>query len=346
MAVERATALTSRLLSFTRKRKDRSLCFDITYVAEEVVDLIQYSFDRGIRVFTELEKDLGCIEGDPNQLYQVLLNLCINARDAILERENGMGREVDGQKGSICIRIHRVDLDEERLHVNGGFKEGPHACLSVADDGVGMDGLIRSRIFEPFFTTKQKWDGTGLGLAIVYGIVQSYNGFIKVDSEPGKGTEFKIYFPLKEESLLIKASKQYEVVQGRGTILVVEDEVMMRDVLKEMLIQLGYSTFVARDGKEGLDLFRERHKEIDLVILDLLLPEMDGVEIFFKMKKINPDVKVVVISGVTENEEIKELKKAALLGFIKKPFDMGKISKTIDHLLHSHSKLEQGFFQG
>lgn len=347
MAVKRATALTSRLLAFPRKRGGRSLCFDISSLIEEVMDLVEHSFDNEIKVISELEEELGYIEGDPNQLYHVLLNLCINARDAIVEREKRMGKETDCRNGIICIRTCRVDLDADMPEIHGGFKKAPLACITVADNGVGMDRSVMSRIFEPFFTTKQKGDGSGLGLAIAHGIIVSHKGFIKVDSNEGEGTEFKIYLPLKERSASIKfkASEQYEVVEGKGTILVVEDEWTMRDVQREMLIQIGYSTFCAGDGKEALDLFQEKYREIDLVILDLNLPEMDGVETFFEMKKIDSEVKVVAISGFTENEEIKRLRNAGLSGFIRKPFDMEKISRTIDGLLQSPSEREKGLSQ-
>ena len=278
-----------------------------------------------IEIELHLEEHLDVIHADPSQLQQVMMNLGVNARDAM----------PDG--GRLVIETGNVTLDEEYCKTHPGANPGRYVLLSISDTGSGMDRKTIEHIFEPFFTTKGVGRGTGLGLAIVYGIVKSHEGYIMCYSEPGQGTIFKIYFPVIEgDTTQTQAEVKRKKPVPRGgseTILLVDDEEMLRDVGKEILEKFGYTVLLARDGESALDLYRERGENISLIILDLIMPGMGGKRCLDELLKINPDVKVVIASGYSINCHARDALEAGAKAFVSKPFELKQILGVVREVL-------------
>jgi two-component system, cell cycle sensor histidine kinase and response regulator CckA len=260
-------------------------------------------------------------------LHQVFLNLCVNARDAM------------PQGGSITIsaEVQLHALVQERFPA---ADQERYMCIAIADTGEGMDEKIRSRIFDPFFTTKEHGKGTGLGLAVVYGIVQGHHGFIDVLSAPHHGTTFYLFLPVpveEKEIQLAPETSEATLRQGTETILIVEDEDPLLDMLSMVLETQGYMTLKAGDGRQAVELYQQNQKEIDLVITDMGLPEMTGKDEFRELKKINPKVKVILASGFLEPETRSELLQEGAKGFIQKPYRPESILRIIQNVLDAGS---------
>jgi CheY-like chemotaxis protein len=285
----------------------------------EIVTMMGETFPKTITVEHRLEENLPSINADRNQVHQTLLNLCVNARDAMPSR------------GIISIRTRRLD----RSALPDTFRAGHDAayvCISVADTGMGMDEATKQRIYEPFFTTKERGKGTGLGLAVVYGIMQSHNGFIDVESAPGKGTTFHVYFPVasREEGLCSNVKSDVdEGPEGTEMILIIEDEEMLRELLRTTLEGKGYKVVCAVDGEEGLDVYRVHREEIALVLSDIGLPRLAGDEVFLTLKRMNPGVKVVLASGYLDPELKSRLLGVGASGIIQKPYVPSEILRRI-----------------
>ncbi len=318
----RASELTRQLLSTARTGQFNPNRINLNDVVRKTLPLIQGTFSKSIQIKTELAADLDLLEGDPGQLEQSLLNLCINARDAM----------PSGGLLAIVTKNQRLDKAFVRDHIEAG--EGDYIALSVSDTGDGIPSSIRNRIFEPFFTTKEGKGGTGMGLCSVYGIVKNHKGVITVDSELGKGSTFTLYFPSsskKEEGSLVSQRKMRK--GGNELILLIDDEPVVRDMWGDFLHMLGYRVITARDGKEGIALVEQKHDEIDLVILDLIMPRLGGRETLVKIRDIKPDVKVIITSGYTEYEKVRELLGEKTVGFIPKPSRLEEISQKIREVL-------------
>jgi two-component system, cell cycle sensor histidine kinase and response regulator CckA len=272
--------------------------------------MLKQTFPKTITFSEDREKDIPFISADRAQIHQAILNLCVNARDAM---PNG---------GHITVKVEKQD----RSHVQNRFPSADHdsyVCVSVADTGEGIDKAILLRIFDPFFTTKEMGKGTGLGLAVVYGVMQSHHGFVEVESTLGHGTIFFLYFPISPmNEHIVAASSTVESynIGGSETILLVEDEELLLDSVHHLLESKGYKVYVAQDGKEAVKLFREHNQKIDLVLTDLGLPGISGKEEFTKLKKINPNIRVIMASGFFEPDVKLELLKAGVKGFIQKPY--------------------------
>jgi len=280
-AGNRAAELTNRLLGFARQGKCEVKPVDINQAINGVVELLSASIDKKIEIKTDLCRETPFTNGDPNQLEQVLMNLCVNAQDAML---NG---------GELSIRSRLVHLDEGFVSKHLGATAGDYVCLSLSDTGMGMDEETRAKIFDPFFTTKEQGRGTGLGLSMVYGIVKNHGGYISVYSEIGKGTTFEIYLPLSQGSIAQPKQEVEKPTPGSESILVVDDEEILRDLMKDILRDLGYGVMLAPDGREAVDVYREHEDEIDLVIVDMVMPKMGGKETFQELRRINPEVKAL-----------------------------------------------------
>ena len=243
---------------------------------------------ENIAFTTNLCNEMTTVLGDGGQMEQIFINLSANARDAM----------PDG--GSLELQTSLVVIDSQFITTHGYGKPGKYVCVAVSDTGVGMDKKTKERIFEPFFTTKEVGKGTGLGLSIVYGIVKAHNGYIEVESEKGKGTRFTMYFPLLEEQLKEdRFSEQFASLEGNETILFAEDEPYVREVNKNILENYGYRVIEAVDGSDALSKFSENKEAIRLVILDVIMPKMDGGQAYKEISKIKPDVKVIFTSGYT-----------------------------------------------
>jgi PAS domain S-box-containing protein len=318
---ERAANLTKQLLGFARGGKYNPVPLNVNEVIEEIVNVSEKIFEKNISVTYLFEEKIDTIEADRHQLEQVLTNLIINARDAM------------PKGGVLAFKTENITPDKFFTQRFTDFKPGNYVKISITDTGIGMAEDIQKHIFEPFFTTKAESKGTGLGLATVYGILKSHNGHINVYSEPGKGSTFSLYFPASDKKI-VETKKEFSFIKGEATILVVDDEESVRSMAAEMLDLLGYRVLTAIDGREAIEIFKEKKNEIDLVLLDMIMPNMAGKETYRELKKITPDIKVLLASGYSQNDKTKEILDEGVLGFVQKPFGISVLSKTISEMLN------------
>jgi signal transduction histidine kinase len=290
---ERAARLTQQLLAYARRQVLTPCNLSLNDIVGEAMVLLQRATGEQVEIKTVLASDLRTTKADPAQIEQVLLNLCFNSRDAM---PNG---------GHLLIETRNSDLDEEYCRRNGSISPGHYVRLSVSDDGVGMDAATIEKIFEPFFTTKEKGKGTGLGLATVFGVVKQHLGHVEVYSEVGKGSVFRVYLPATEAA--VEARREIEEVPVRGgteTILLAEDHDGLREMSHEVLTALGYSILVARDGREAIEKFEANPRKISLVVLDVVMPRLDGPGALEQIRSINPSIPVILTSGYSEESEM------------------------------------------
>ena len=329
-AVQRGADLVRQLLTFARKGDTTFGSVNLNELINELIEMLKQTFPKTINITNDLTIDIPLITADSSQIHVALLNLCVNARDAMIENKPGSS---GGGTLTISTGIIRKDALRLKFAVAQADK---YVYVSVRDTGTGMDEEIRNRMFEPFFTTKELGKGTGLGLAVVYGVVNSHYGYVEVDSTKGVGTMFTVYFPVAEGTDQIRISEK-EVVQtvtkGNETILIVEDEEMLTSLLKSILEDQGYKVFVASDGQTGLDLYKENKEQIQLILADMGLPRLGGYEMFMKMKEINPDVKAILASGYFEPNLKVELVNAGAKDFIQKPYVTEIIMQRIREVL-------------
>jgi PAS domain S-box-containing protein len=318
---ERAANLTQQLLGFARRGKYNPVPFNINDVIRDTVEVWEKIFEKNINISFALHDEINTIEGDKNQINQVLTNIIINAKDAM---PNG---------GDLTFRTENITIDENFTRNYPEFKPGKYVKISIKDTGIGMPKDVKDNIFEPFFSTKGEGKGTGLGLATVYGIVKNHNGHINVNSEPSEGTVFIIYFPVSDKQIIDVIEKE-EVIKGEALILVVDDEDDLRDMAGTLLQDLGYKVLMATNGIEAIEIFKDKFNDIDLVILDMIMPEMAGGETFLEMKKINPDVKVVLSSGYSQDGKATEILNDGVKTFIQKPYTMANLSQCISITLN------------
>ncbi|MCX6134927.1 MAG: response regulator [Ignavibacteriales bacterium] len=322
-AVERGASLVRQILTFARKTEAALEPVNINSAAKELAKMIEETFPKMITVTLRLDKTIPVVSMDPTQLHQALLNLCVNARDAM----NG--------KGTLIIATHlALGRDVSSRFPKAGSSH--YVQVSVSDTGTGMDEATRLRIFEPFFTTKEKGKGTGLGLAVVYGVIQAHNGFIDVESTPGAGTKFHLFFPVAEGIILKTAEaadKNQDLPGGTETILVVEDEDVLRDLLTKLLELHGYTVIAASDGVEAVNRFSEHENQIDLLLSDMGLPKRNGWDAFKLMQKTKPGVRALMASGYIEPGQKSEILKSGVRRFISKPYRMEEVLKAIRETL-------------
>lgn len=317
--VRNAAELTKDLLGFARGGKYEPRPIDLNELIKHE-NLMFGRTKKEITVRGKYNKDLWTVEVDQGQIRQTLLNLYVNAWQAMPEG------------GDLYIQTDNVTVDEGYVKPYEVIP-GRYVKISVTDTGVGMDEATREKIFDPFFTTQEVGTGTGLGLASVYGIVKNHGGFINVYSEKGEGTTFNIYLPASEKEVVEEKKPTGEAVKGEGTILLVDDEEMITDVGELLLEKLGYRVLTARSGQEAIDVYGKKMDDIDLVILDMIMPGMGGGETFDRLKEINPDIKVLLSSGYSINGQAREILDRGCNGFIQKPFSMNEISQIIrEHL--------------
>ena len=318
--VQNGTALTKQLLGFARRGKYLIKATDLNEIIDKSSSLFART-KKEIRIHTDLYEDLWTAEVDRGQIDQVLLNLYVNAWQAM---SNG---------GDLYLQTENVILD--RSYVKPYKVEpGRYAKISVSDTGVGIDKKTQERIFEPFFTTKEMGRGTGLGLASVYGIIKSHGGYINVYSEKKRGTVFTIYLPASVKEVLIEEEgSPVRLIKGTGTILLIDDEKMILDVGLELLEELGYTVLSAMSGQEAIDVFQKDQDNIDLVIMDMIMPGMGGGETFDRLKEINPEVKVLLSSGYSINGQATKIIRRGCDGFIQKPFNMNQLAEKIQKIM-------------
>ncbi len=317
--VRSAADLTRQLLGFARGGKYELRPVDLN----ELVDTCTGMFARThkeIRVRTNLAPDLKTVEVDPGQIEQVLLNLFVNAWQAM------------PAGGDLFVRTENAAISSGEPHA-ADLKPGPYVKVSVTDTGSGMDAATRDRIFEPFFTTREMGRGKGLGLASAFGILRNHDGHIAVDSEKGHGTTFTIYLPVSEKAFQPSLAAAVEIHPGGETILLVDDERMILDVGQKLLEKLGYYVKTAGSGREAVEIYRRYRDTVDLVILDMIMPTMGGGRTFDALKDIDPHVRVLLSSGYSLNGQAADILQRGCKGFLQKPFDLGTLSQKLREVL-------------
>ena len=322
-AVERGATLVQQLLTSARQAEVRFASLDLNALLRDLEQMLWATFPRMIDFKLSLQPNLPLITADRSQIHQVLLNLCVNARDAM---PNG---------GSISLETS-LHSSEHVAEFFTGAELKQYVCIRVRDTGMGMTPEVKAHIFEPFFTTKERAKGTGLGLSVVYGVVNKHRGFIQAESEPNVGTTFSIYLPVGQEQEQLGGVAAPDT-QRKGhepqTILLVEDEEMLRDLGVEILQAEGYRVLAAKDGIEAVEMFADHHEHIGLVVCDLGLPRLGGREVFLKMKELRPDVRAIVASGYLEPNMRSEILKAGVLDTIQKPYDFRDLVEKIGSII-------------
>jgi nitrogen-specific signal transduction histidine kinase/CheY-like chemotaxis protein len=317
-SARRGADLVKQLLTFSRGIESKPRSMDLNQTVTEVRKLLGRTLPKMIAIELCLDENLKSIDADPAQMEQVLMNLAVNARDAM---PNG---------GKLTIRTENVTLDATYGRTHLGTPHGDHILLTVADTGHGMDRQTLEHAFEPFYTTKEVGKGTGLGLSMVYGIVEEHGGHIKCTSEPGKGAAFEIYLPASE----FQEKRREECAAGESpggveTVLLIDDEEPIREFATDMLSRFGYRVITAEGGERGIEVYEEMWSTIDVVVLDLIMPGLSGKDCHRELLAINPDVRVVFASGHHMDDEMKLSLAGPAAGFISKPYDMQTMLTTI-----------------
>lgn len=323
-SAKRGTDIVKQVLSFARGLEGEKILLQPRHLIGELEKIIQETFPKSIQFARYVTRELWTVYGDVTQLHQVLLNLCVNARDAM---PNG---------GILTIRADNIIIDENYVRMNAEATSGPHIVITVTDTGTGIPPGIMDKIFEPFFTTKEPGKGTGLGLATVRALVKAHGGFVNVYSEVGKGTSFKVYLPatgtVKGPEML---KQKTDIVSGDGeVILVVDDESSIVEITKESLETYGYRVVTASDGTEAIVQFAEKRETIDLVITDMMMPYMDGPATIRALRKIDPHIKIIATSGLSIDRRVAEAHNLDVQGFVIKPYTADKLLRTVREVLH------------
>ena len=323
-SAKRGGALVKQVLTFARGFEGERLLMALSHIIKEMQTFAMQSFPKSVELRTNLPKNLWCIRGDPTQVHQVLLNLCVNARDAM---PNG---------GMVTISAENTTLDRNYAAMNPEAKPGPYVLLKVKDTGTGIPPEVLDRIFEPFFTTKEVGKGTGIGLSTLHAIVKGHGGFVTIQTEVGKGTEFGVYLPAIESSSAdASEAQETKIPEGSGQlVLVADDEPLIREITKDSLERHGYKIVVANDGIEALSLYLQHKDEVKLVVLDMIMPYMDGASTIRALEKLNPDVKFVAVSGSSEKFKAAEAASRKPIRFLSKPYTTDKLLRTLDEVLH------------
>ena len=318
----RGAGIVKQVLTFARGVEGERVLLQPKPLASEMTKVMQQTFPKNIDIQTDFPADLWMVTGDSTQLHQVLLNLCVNARDAMGERG-----------GTLKVACEIMEVDEHLVRTNAGATRGPHVCFSVTDTGSGMTPEIMDKIFNPFFTTKEQGKGTGLGLATVIGIVKGHKGFLTIQSQVGVGTTFKVFIPADREAKSEAAQEiTLEELRGNGElVLVVDDEAPIREAIVGTLESHNYRCYTAEDGTDALALYFER-REIDVVITDLHMGMMDGLTLVRSLRKLNPEIKVIVSSGHIQKENQAALAAIGIKTVLEKPYPADKLLKSLKDL--------------
>ena len=331
-SASRGAGLAKQLMSFVRKKKRENTVINVEEIIDEVIDLTAETFPKTITVRKNIGSFLMHVLGDRGELYQAILNLCLNARDAVIERGDFSAEQV------IVISAASRKVGEpltSGLPGEGQMSQPYSVEVSVKDSGVGIPDAILDKIFDPFFTTKERGKGTGLGLSVVYNIVKNHNGSVNVESEPGKGTTFHILLPAVETEVPLNGIVEFGSLRATQNqlILLVDDEELMQDLGKELLEEAGYRVLIAANGEQAVDIYRSSWRHIALVILDLLMPDMNGGQVYAQMKLINPALKTFFCTGYAEDELIASLLERNHLQALDKPFKPSKLLRMIKETL-------------
>jgi len=321
--VESGSRLTKQLLGFARGGKYVVKPIDMSQIVKDSAELFSRT-RKAIKIHGSYEKQLWTVAGDASQLEQVMLNLYLNAWQAMQKN------------GDLYLKTDNVELD---TYFVKPFRVPPgrYVRLSITDTGIGMDETVRRRIFEPFFTTHKPGQGTGLGLASVFGIVRNHRGIITVGSKLGEGSTFTIYLPASDRMLEAEAIRPAKVSAGNETILLVDDEDHILEVAQLMLENLGYTVLPAKAGQRGIDIFVQSLQSIDLVVLDMVMPDLDGEAVFRQIRSLVPGVKVLFISGHSFSDQQRKLLNSGNCDILQKPFNLPQFSAKIRQVLESNA---------
>jgi PAS domain S-box-containing protein len=322
--IKRGAELTTQLLGYARKGKYHVKPVNLNQIVEENAAAFGRT-RKEITIRWALADDLLAVEADQGQIQQVLLNLFVNAADAM-----PTGGSLDLKTSN---STHR-EIKSKDYHP----APGDYLRLTVSDTGIGMDEKVRQRIFDPFFSTKETGKGTGLGLASVYGIIKNHGGYIEVQSQTGRGSQFSIYLPASADRVTKIVEPATEIMTGSGTILIVDDEEMVLDVGARVLQKLGYTVLESSNGFNAVELYKKLRDKIKLVVLDIVMPDMSGGEVYDRLKDINPDVKVLLASGYSIDDQAREIMERGCDGFIQKPFSMKTMSDKISEILSNRGR--------
>jgi two-component system cell cycle sensor histidine kinase/response regulator CckA len=317
--IKHGSELTRQMLGFAKSGNYNVETIDINKIVEDTVQLFARS-RKTIKIYKNFGTNLWNVDADRGQVEQVLLNLLINSEQAM----------PDG--GQIFLKTERIKPEARQLK-RLGLKSIKYVRILVEDTGIGMDKKTQNRIFEPFFTTKEVGRGTGLGLASAYGIIKNHGGMIDVVSTPGRGSRFFVYLPASNNSAAVKNETIQGVVKGNGTILLVDDEDIIIEVGGKMLERLGYRVIIAQSGTQAVEIYQHRYQDIDMVVLDMIMPHTSGFETYNRLKEINPEVKVLLSSGYSDKGQSGEIVARDKQSFIQKPFDLSQLSRKIASML-------------
>jgi signal transduction histidine kinase/ActR/RegA family two-component response regulator len=316
-----AADLTKQLLGFARRGKYEVRTTDLNELIKKTSRMFGHT-KREIKIHGRFQEDLWAVEIDQEQIEQVMMNLYVNAWQAM------------PGSGDLNLETQNTKLDKDFSKLFS-VEEGKYVKISVTDNGTGMDEATRQRVFEPFYTTKEMGRGTGLGLASTYGIIKNHDGIIDVYSEKGVGTTFNIYLPASDKRVSEEKKPTGEIIEGTETILFVDDEDMILKVGEQILNRLGYKVIIAKSGKEAIELYKEYQEKIDMVILDMIMPDVDGKMAYEKLKEINPDIKVLLSSGYSITGQAQEILDTGCNGFIQKPYSLKDLSLKLREILDS-----------
>jgi PAS domain S-box-containing protein len=322
-AGRRARDLVKQILAFSRQGEQERKPLQVSHIIKETLKLLRASLPTTIEIRQFIENETGIIEADPTQLHQLLMNLCTNAAHAM--NNNGGILEV----GIRDVEVGREDRGSAFLNV----PHGTYVMLTVRDTGHGMSVEVLNRIFDPYFTTKEKGDGTGLGLAVVHGIVKSHGGAITVYSEEGKGSTFNVYFPAIKKKVVQNEAKPELLFTGHQRILFVDDELPLVDIGKKMLEHLGHKVIIRTSSLEALEAFRSSPDKFDLVITDKTMPQMTGFDLAKELKRIRPDVPIILCTGFSDTTDVDKAKAVGVSGLVMKPIVTSEMAETIRRVL-------------
>jgi PAS domain S-box-containing protein len=322
---KRGADLVKQVVSFARGIEGERTIVQVRHLIAEIKQIAKETFPKSIEARTDVVQDLWTVCGDATQLHQVLMNLCVNARDAMPEG------------GTLKISAGNLSIDEHYARLNIDAKVGAYIVVTVSDTGTGIPPEILDRIFEPFFTTKELGRGTGLGLSTVIGIIKSHGGFVDVYSEMGQGTQFKVYLPALEETAMEEIEGP-ELTTGNGElILVVDDEAGIRKITQTSLESYGYKALTASDGIEAIAQYAQHRNEISVVLVDMMMPSMDGPTTIRMLQKINPQIDIIGVSGLVSSDKVSVAMKAGVKMFLSKPYTAKDLLKTLGEVLNSRS---------
>ncbi|HEY9846252.1 MAG TPA: response regulator, partial [Candidatus Caenarcaniphilales bacterium] len=319
--VKRGTNLIKQVLSFARGVEGQRTNLQVRHLILEIQSIVEKTFPKSIEICTDMATELWPVSGDATQLHQVLMNLCINARDAMPEG------------GTLSISATNLICDENYAQIHLEAQAGSYIVVAVSDTGTGIPPEILDRIFEPFFTTKELGKGTGLGLSMVTGIIKSHEGFVTVDSQVGKGAQFKVYLPAVQEAEALTV-EDLEPSIGQGeVILVVDDEAPIREITKTSLETYNYKPMTASDGIEAIALYAQHQHEIQVVLMDMMMPSIDGATTIRTLQKMNPQVKIIAVSGLASSDKVAEAAQNGAKTFLSKPYTAKELLQCLHKVL-------------